>query len=276
VTDVRIGVFVVPGAEDAAGTVGQALAAEESGLDLVAIQDHPYQRRFLDTWSLLAYLAGRTERIALVPDVANLPLRPPAVMAKAAASIDRLSGGRFELGLGAGAFWDRIAAMDGPKRGGKESVDALEEAIEVIRLCWSGERSVSFGGSHYRLDGHTPGPAPAHSMGIWLGAYGPRMLRLVGRAADGWLPSLGNLPEDEVLERHAAIDAAASAAGREPAEIRRVVNVPSDSSPERLVQVARELRFDTLIVSVGEDDPVGFVRRLGEDVAPRVRDALAG
>ena len=275
VTDARIGVFVVPGAEDAESTVAQALAAEETGLDLVAIQDHPYQRRFLDTWALLAHLGGLTERIRLVPDVANLPLRPPAVMAKAAASIDVLTGGRFELGLGAGAFWDRIAAMGGPKLSGRESVDALEEAIEVIRLCWSGERRVSFEGEHYRLDGHTPGPPPAHDAGIWLGAYGPRMLRLVGRAADGWLPSLGNLPEDEVLERHEAIDAAARDAGRDPAEIRRVVNVPSGSSPERLVEIVRELRFDTLIVSVGDDDPVGFVRRLGEDVAPRVRDALA-
>lgn len=54
------------------------LAAEAAGLDQVGIQDHPYQRRFLDTWTLLAYLAARTERIRLVPDVVNLPLRPPA------------------------------------------------------------------------------------------------------------------------------------------------------------------------------------------------------
>ena len=274
-TAVRIGVFVVPGADDVEGTLGQALAAEEAGLDLVAIQDHPYQRRFLDTWALLAYLAGRTERIGLVPDVANLPLRPPAVMAKAAASIDLLSGGRFELGLGAGAFWDAIAAMGGPRLTPKESVDALEEAIEVVRLCWSEEGPVDFEGVHYRLDGHKPGPPPAHRVGIWLGAYGPRMLRLVGRAADGWLPSLGNLPEGEVLERHAAIDAAAVAAGRDPAAIRRVVNVGADASAERLIEIARDLRFDTLIVSVDETDPVGSVRRLGEEIAPRVRDALA-
>jgi alkanesulfonate monooxygenase SsuD/methylene tetrahydromethanopterin reductase-like flavin-dependent oxidoreductase (luciferase family) len=181
--------------------------------------------------------------------------------------------------LGAGAFWDAIAAMGGPKLSPKESVDALGEAIEVIRLCWSGEGTVDFEGAHYRLDEHRPGPRPAHPVGIWLGAYGPRMLRLVGRAADGWLPSLGNLPEDEVLERHEAIDAAAAAAGRDPAAIRRVVNVgvggESGTSAERLIEIARDLRFDTLIVSVDESDPVGFVRRLGEEIAPRVRDALA-
>ena len=113
---VEFGIFPVPSAEDADAVVEQVLAAERAGLDLVGIQDHPYQRRFLDTWSLIPFLAARTERIRFFPDVANLPLRPPAVMAKAAATIDLLSGGRFELGLGAGAFWEGIGAMGGPVR----------------------------------------------------------------------------------------------------------------------------------------------------------------
>src|SRR3954465_9651587 len=174
------GIFPVPSADDRDDVIDQVAAAERAGLDIVGIQDHPYQRRFLDTFSLIAFLAARTERIRFFPDVANLPLRPPAVMAKAAATIDLLSGGRFELGLGAGAFWEGVGAMGGPVRSGPESVDALEEAIEVIRLMWSGERSVSFEGRHYRLDGLHPGPAPAHPIGIWLGAYGPRMVRLLG------------------------------------------------------------------------------------------------
>src|SRR4051794_24273990 len=152
------GIFPTPNAEDRDQILEQVLTAEREGLDLVGIQDHPYQRRFLDTWSLIAFLAARTERIRFFPDVANLPLRQPAVMAKAAATIDLLSGGRFELGLGAGAFWEGVGAMGGPVRSGPESVDALEEAIEVIRLMWSGERSVSFEGRHYRLDGLHPGP----------------------------------------------------------------------------------------------------------------------
>ena len=85
-------------------------AADEGGIDLVGIQDHPYQWRYVDTWTLIAWLAARTERIRFFPDVANLPLRPPAVLAKAAASLDVLSGGRVELGLGAGAFWEAIGA----------------------------------------------------------------------------------------------------------------------------------------------------------------------
>src|SRR5919204_822048 len=155
-----IGVFIVPSAQDPQRTVEQVLAAEEVGLDLVAIQDHPYQRRFFDTFSLLAYLAARTERVRLAPDVANLPLRPPAMIAKAAASIDVLSGGRFELGLGAGAFWENIAAMGGPEREAGEAVEALKEAIEVIRAWWSGEgEAVSYEGEHYELRGVKPGPA---------------------------------------------------------------------------------------------------------------------
>src|SRR5918999_3648341 len=144
----EFGFFLVPSAADYPALVEQARLADRSGLELIGIQDHPYQRRFLDTFSLIAGLAAATDRVRFFPDVANLPLRPPAVMAKAAASIDVMSGGRFELGLGAGAFWDAVAAMGGPRRSPRESVDALVEAIEVIRLTWSGERSVRFDGTH--------------------------------------------------------------------------------------------------------------------------------
>ena len=272
-----LGVFVVPDATDPSATIEQALAAESAGLDIVALQDHPYQRRFFDTWTLMAYLAARTERVRLVPDVTNLPLRPPAMLAKAAASLDVLSDGRLELGLGAGGFWDAIAAMGGPRRSGKESVDALVEAIAILRAFWSGERSISFDGEHYSVSGLHPGPAPAHAIGIWLGAYGPRMLRLTGELADGWLPSLGSsmLRAEDVPARQAAVDEAARAAGRDPAEIERAVNVMSaDADPDALARIVSDLGFTTLLVAVPDDDPVGFIRRLGEEVAPRLRALL--
>src|SRR4051812_14783100 len=174
---VELGVFVVPDAEDPRRTLDQIVAADESGLDLVGVQDHPYQRRFLDTWTLLAYVAARTERIRLVPDVVNLPLRPPAVLAKAAASLDLLSGGRVELGVGAGAFWDAVVAMGGPRRTPGESVEALEEAIRILRAFWAADAPVRVDGVHYRVTGARPGPPPAHPIGVWIGAYGPRMLR---------------------------------------------------------------------------------------------------
>jgi alkanesulfonate monooxygenase SsuD/methylene tetrahydromethanopterin reductase-like flavin-dependent oxidoreductase (luciferase family) len=212
-------------------------AADEAALDLVGIQDHPYQGRFLDTWSLIPTLLAETKRVSFFTDVANLPLRPPAVMAKAAASLDVLSGGRFELGLGAGTYLDPIAALGGPRLTPGESVEALEEAIEVIRLLWSEEPSVSFAGKHYRLEGARPGPRPAHPVGIWLGAFKPRMLRLVARKADGWLPSLGVLTRDELRTGNERIDAAAEKAGRDPRSIRRIVNVQGvigrESAPPR-------------------------------------------
>src|SRR3954464_6667213 len=175
---VDVGISIVPWADSLDRTRELVRVADEGGLPLVGIQDHPYQHHFLDTWSLIPTLLAETKRISFFTDVANLPLRPPAVMAKAAASLDVLSGGRFELGLGAGGFPDVIAGMGGPRRTPGESVEALGEAIDVIRLMWSGERAVSFEGSHYRLDGARPGPRPAHRIGLWLGAFRPRMLRL--------------------------------------------------------------------------------------------------
>ena len=181
----RVAVFVVPNADPVGGAVQVARAAERAGVDLVTVQDHPYQRRFDDTWTLLTWMAARTERITLLPNVACLPLRQPAVLAKAAATLDRLSGGRVELGLGAGSFWDAIAAMGGPRRSPGEALAALREAVAVIRAMWSGERGLRVPGDHYSVAGVHSGPRPAHDVGIWLGVYGPRALALLGEVADG-------------------------------------------------------------------------------------------
>jgi hypothetical protein len=204
----RFGIAVVPAIEALEADRQLVRVADEAGLDLVGIQDHPYQRHFLDTWSLIPTLAAETKRISFFTDVANLPLRPPAVMAKAAATLDVLSGGRFELGLGAGGIPDVIANFGGPRRTPGEAVEALEEAIDIIRLLWSGAPSVSFEGQYYTLNDARPGPQPAHEIAIWVGAFKPRMLRLVGRKADGWLPSLGVLSRDELRSAQDVIDAA--------------------------------------------------------------------
>jgi alkanesulfonate monooxygenase SsuD/methylene tetrahydromethanopterin reductase-like flavin-dependent oxidoreductase (luciferase family) len=279
--ELRFGVFIPPLADNPRGVIEMAQIADAGGLDYVTFQDHPYQPRFLDTWTLLSVVAAHTTSVRLAPNVANLPLRPPHVLARSVASLDRLSGGRIELGLGAGAFWDGVEAMGGPRRTAKESVDALEEAVAILRQFWSGERSVHFDGDHYRVKGAHPGPPVERRIGIWLGAYGPRMLRMTGRLADGWLPSLGShyLAAEDVPRGHAAIDQAARRAGRDPAAIERALNVMAlGGEPtgwaDQLARIAIELRFTTLFVSVPAEDPVGFVRRLGEDVAPRVRELV--
>ncbi len=219
------GVFPTPEVKALDQVLELALVADETGLDLIGIQDHPYQAGHLDAWTLLSVIAARTRRVRVLPDVANLPLRPPAVLAKAAASLDLLSGGRVVLGLGAGAFREGIGAMGGPVRKPREAVTACEEALRVIRLMWSGQRAVSFTGTHYRLAGVHPGPVPAHPIGIWLGAYGPRMLALTGRLGDGWIPSSPYAPRDRLPALQARIDEAAVEAGRDPATITRAYNV---------------------------------------------------
>ena len=158
---VLFGANVDPVARPAGQSLRQAQLIDRLGLDLLTVQDHPYQSAFDDTWTLLTFLAARTESVTLVPTVMSLPLRPPAVLAKAAATLDRLSGSRVQLGLGAGAFWDAIAAMGGPRRKPAEAVAALEEAIGIVRAMWSGERSVRVPGEHYALAGVHPGPAPS-------------------------------------------------------------------------------------------------------------------
>ena len=286
---VRFGVFPTPDAGRPEDVLAIAAAADDDGLDLVGIQDHPYQRRHLDAWALLATVLARTERIRVFPDVACLPLRDPAVMAQTAASLDVLSGGRFELGLGAGAFWDAIAAMGGPRRSGREAADALIEAIDVLRLMWSGERSVRYDGAHYQLAGARPGPAPAHDIGIWLGVTGPRLLGVLGRAADGWIPSSSYVPPEALADKHARIDDAARAAGREPADIQRVYNVfgaitdgpptgflqgPADQWVDELTELVLDGGMDTFVFAA-QDDDVSQIQRFAREVAPAVRDAVA-
>jgi alkanesulfonate monooxygenase SsuD/methylene tetrahydromethanopterin reductase-like flavin-dependent oxidoreductase (luciferase family) len=265
---VQFGCFLIPDATSPYRALELAIEADELGFDLIGVQDHPYQRRFYDTWTLLTAIAMRTKHVTVFPDVANLPLRPPAVLAKAAASLDLLSGGRFELGLGAGGFWDAIKAMGGPVRTPGESVQALEEAMQVIRLMWSGERGIRFDGKFYQLAGAHSGPVPAHRIGMWLGAYKPRMLALVGRLADGWIPSLGVLNPQDMPAANAHVDAAATAAGREPSAIRRILNVGGASADE-LATFALEHGFDTFVIS--ED----VMQKFAADVAPKVREQIA-
>src|SRR5258708_27504543 len=108
------GYILMPDAGDPSGVLATALLIDELGYDLVGIQDHPYNPGHLDALSLMAVILGQTRRIRVVPTVANLGLRPPVMLAKAAASLDQMSGGRFELGLGTGAFWEALASMGGP------------------------------------------------------------------------------------------------------------------------------------------------------------------
>ncbi len=276
--EIQFGIFVIPATMNPTRALDVASIADEVGFDLIGVQDHPYQWRFFDTMTLLTAMAMRTHRITLFPDVASLPMRPPAVLAKAAASLDVLSGGRFELGLGAGGFWEAIKAMGGSLRTPGESVSAVEEAIHVTRLMWSGERNLKFDGRFYQLSGVNAGPKPAHDMGIWIGAYRPRMLAITGRLADGWVPSLGYLKPDDLTIANERIDGAAKAAGRDPKSIRRVLNYGypiDDGTADPLAALVLENGMDSFMVSEDGDEPREHLSRFMTEVAPRVRQKVA-
>ena len=168
--DLKFGTFAIPAAQGAREVIELAKAADRAGLDLVTFQDHPYQPSFLDTSTLLAYVAAQTERVHVSANVASLPLRPPAALARAAASVDILSGGRFELGIGAGAFWDGVAAMGGRRLTPGQGVDALREAIAIIRDIWNVDAPgrLSHHGTYYDVAGAKRGPRPAHDIDIWV------------------------------------------------------------------------------------------------------------
>lgn len=223
------GTFITPVAQPAMHAVELAMLSDRTGLDLVTFQDHPYQPRFHDTWTLLSYVASRTRQIHVSGNVLNLPLRQPAVLARSVASLDLLSGGRIELGIGAGGFWDAIEAMGGRRLTPGQSVDALEEAIQIIRAIWDTDKpgGVSLNGTYYQAKNAKRGPSPAHAIGIWVGAYKPRMLKMTGRVADGWLPSLAYLPGGvaDLKEMNAYVDEGAASAGRDPSSIRRLLNI---------------------------------------------------
>ena len=283
--ELQFGVFLTPVAVQADDLLALARAADAVGLDLVTVQDHPYQARFLDTWTLLSVIAAQTARVRVAPNVANLPLRPPVVLARSVASLDILSGGRVELGIGAGYFWDAIAAAGGTRLTPGESVDALAEAIDIIRAVWEGRASpIQHDGERYRVVGADSGPAPAHAVEIWVGALKPRMLALTGAKADGWLPSLVNAGVDELPAMNAAIDVADERAGRSPRDIRRMYNISGSfgRSPgllqgqprewaEQLAEITLVHGISTYILPVASAEEL---ERFAQEVAPAVRELV--
>jgi alkanesulfonate monooxygenase SsuD/methylene tetrahydromethanopterin reductase-like flavin-dependent oxidoreductase (luciferase family) len=221
---VRFGLNVDPNVEGLAVAEHIARIADVNGLDYVGVQDHPYNSSFVDTFSQLSWLAAKTNHVHLLPNVANLALRPPTMLAKQAASIDMLSGGRFELGLGSGGFREAIAGMGGPMRTPGQSRRALSEAIDIIRASWSGQ-PFCYRGRIYRAPSVQPGPRPAHEIGVWLGVIAPRSVSLVGAKADGWSISAPYAPPARLPELNNIITDAAQQAGRDPEQIVRLYNV---------------------------------------------------
>lgn len=244
---VLVGVNVSTSAGPGSDPVADARRAEELGFDFVSASDHLHGGDPThETWTMLSWIAAATSRIGVATRVLGMPYRNPAVLAKMAETFDRLSGGRLILGLGGGYSDEEFLAFGLGFRSPGDKVDGLEEAIGILRGLWS-EPSFTFHGRLYRTEGAHLEPKPARRIPIWLGTYGRRALALTGRLADGWIPSFGFAPPEEVKGMRERVLAAAREAGRAPEEITCVYNIE--------VRVDERVDADRSIVS-GTSDSV--------------------
>lgn len=287
----RFGTSVVPTVGGRTDPVEDAEHAERLGFDFVTCWDHLHgDTPSYETWTLLTWIAARTERIRIATNVLGLPYRHPTVTAKMAETLQRLSGGRFILGLGGGGSDVEFGAWGFGVRSPREKVDALEEAIRVVRGIWS-EREFSFDGRHYRTEVAQMEPKPETPIPIWLGVYGKRALTLVGRLADGWIPSMGYAPPDRVTALRDRVRRSAEVSGRDPNTLTYAYNIPvlvqegaRDQQGRTLAggpdEIARtlagfvELGFNALNLWP-RGDRLGGRERLASEVIPAVRQMVS-
>jgi probable F420-dependent oxidoreductase len=269
--------------------VERARRAEALGFDMFSISDHLHaDHPTYEPWTALTWVASATDRLTVLTNVLGLPYRAPAVTAKMAETLDRLSGGRMVLGLGVGGFDKEFAAFGLAQRSPREKVAALDEAVRLIRGLWT-EPAVSFPGEHFHADGARIEPKPARRIPIWLVTYGPRSLRLTGALADGWLPSFPRLSLDDAAAMRATVRDGAQATGRDPDDVTCACNLvvtiddnrrsptpqrvagSSQAVAEQLVAIVRA-GFTALqvVFTAPEHD-----ERYAHDVIPLVRRELA-
>ena len=274
-----------------------AQEADRAGLDIFSLSDHPYLGGRLDAYASIGFILGRTQHIAGLANVTNLPTRPAPMLARTVTSLSALSGGRIVLGMGAGGLWDRIADMGVPRLSPGDAVDAFEEAIVLVKSLSGGGPAVTYRGRYYRVEQIEP--APVATPGVWTGSVGPKSLAATGRVADGWIPGHA---ADWHSERYRAarpvIDEAAVAVGRHPREIRTVFNLPGritdrplDSPRDRngrWIGGSAEQWAEELTAAVLEHNASGFILfspgggmtdivslgRWAGEIVPAVREAI--
>jgi probable F420-dependent oxidoreductase len=276
--DLRFGLDLPADHAPGRDLVAEARRAEELGFDFVSTSDHPEgDRPSYEVWTMLTWVAARTSRIGIATRVLGVPYRPPAMVAKMAETLDRLSGGRLILGLGGGYSDDEFRAFGLPVPTAREKVDGMADAIRIARGLWS-EPSFTYRGAVHHTDAADLEPKPRRHIPIWVGTYGPRALAATGELADGWIPSLGFAPPERIPAMRDRIRAAAAAAGRDPDAITCVYNVGVDPRAterparlaERLVGFA-ELGFSAVNLQVSGPDRAEQVELIAREVVPAVR-----
>ncbi len=206
--------------------VAMAQAAEEAGFDSIWLGDHLLyrgdgreERGPWEVWTMLAALAAVTERVRLGPLVACASFHAPGLLAKMAAGVAEVSGGRFVLGLGAGWNETEYRAFGLPY---DHRVSRFEESFEIVRRVLAGER-VTFDGRFWQAEDLVVLPRPAEPVPLMIGSNGERMLSIALPHVDWWntwYAGYGNTAEG-FAELNARITAAAERAGREPGEVKR-------------------------------------------------------
>jgi alkanesulfonate monooxygenase SsuD/methylene tetrahydromethanopterin reductase-like flavin-dependent oxidoreductase (luciferase family) len=289
-TALLFGVNLSTSAAPGADPQRDATAAERLGFDFVSASDHPSGTHpTYETWTMLAWVAAATSRIRIATRVLGVPYRPPAMVAKMAETLDRLSDGRLILGLGGGYSDEEFRAFGLTVPSPRDKVDGLAEAVDIARGLWS-QRRFTYHGRLYHTDAAELEPKPDHRIPIWLGTYGTRALALTGRLADGWIPSLGYAPPDRAVVMRERVLAAARDAGRDPDQITCAYNLeirvddrpdtapsvvagPAEAVAERLVGLVK-LGFtamNVMPVGPGTDEQA---ERLAREVVPAVRAAV--
>jgi probable F420-dependent oxidoreductase len=286
-TDLRFGVNVSTSAAPGTDPVGDAIHAEELGFDFISANDHPCGTEPThEVWTMLTWIAAGTSRVGIATRVLGVPYRPPAMVAKMAATLDHLSGGRLVLGLGGGYSDDEFRAFGLGVPSPREKVAGLDDTIRIARGLWS-QHDFTFEGSRYQTDRANIEPKPGRPIPIWLGTYGPHALELTGRLADGWIPSYGFAPPREAAAMRERIVATARRAGRHPDAIRFVYNVEVrigededpgvvSGSPMQVVDRLREfvrLGFTGFNFVPSGPNPRGQRELLAREVIPAVRAA---
>jgi len=254
--------------------------ADDGGFDSCWVMDHfatlgPHDDGpIFEAWAMLAAMAQLTTRTRLGCAVVGNTYRHPGVLAKMAVTVDHLSGGRLDFGIGTG-WAENEHAMLGLDFGTRaERADRLDESLEIIRSLWTEPRT-TFEGTHYRLRDAVAEPKPVQQPHppIWVGGSGPRRtLRTAARHADVW-NAAGGSPE-EVAASSAILDEHCARLGRDPAEIRRSVQLRASSDglaglPGTVASYAAVGVTDVILIVAGED-PVATARRVAE-LLPELR-----
>jgi hypothetical protein len=296
--NVLFGIGLENGVDLVSEMLGHARLADDAGLDIVGLSDHPYFAERLDAYAALGFVLGATSNISGAVIMTNLLSRPAPILARTVTGLATISGGRVVLGVGAGGMWEEIVALGVPRLAPAARIRALEEAIVLVRALSGGGDPITFDGEFYQVTELKPAAAPTPP--IWIGSLGKKNLAVTGRNADGWIPGhLADWRSTQVAESRPLVDEAAAAVGRDPADIDTIYNVsgrlergplPETRDAEGrwigggVAQWIEELTFAVLehsaaafiyLVPPGDSISDTTLNLWAHEVVPAVREAIA-